>query len=109
MRRLVFLFGAAMLALGACRSVPAQAPVQWGCDAPAGRICYFSIQFASGGVRNFSLMSGQRIVVGGVNPGTDRYQVSLDAPNLGDVNRCRQLSAMGRSCQSKMVDSGYND
>jgi hypothetical protein len=81
----------------------------WGCDAPAGRTCYFSIQFAASGVRNFSLPAGRKMAMGGVTPGVDRYQVSIDAPNLGDLNRCKQLIAVGRSCQRKVVDASYND
>ncbi len=87
----------------------AQGSVQWGCDAPVGKTCYFSIQFASGGVRDFSLPAGRKTMVGGVTPGRDRYLVSIDAPNLGDINRCRQLMAVGRICQAKIVDPSYND
>ena len=104
-----------MLALGGLSglvlagSALAQVPVQWGCDAPVGKTCYFSIQFAAGGVRNFSLLAGRKTTVGGLTPGRDQYLVSVDAPNMGDVNRCRQLIAMGRSCQAKIVDPNYND
>jgi hypothetical protein len=87
----------------------AQEPMQFGCDAPTGKTCYFSIQFASGGVRSFALPSGRKTVVSGVTAGRDAYLVSLDAPNLGDLNRCRQLNSMGRSCQRKAVDPSYND
>jgi hypothetical protein len=87
----------------------AQGSVQWGCDAPVGRTCYFSIQFAGGGVRNFSLLSGRKTMVGGVTPGRDQYLVSIDAPNMGDIARCRQLIAVGRVCQAKVVDPNYND
>jgi hypothetical protein len=100
-------------------AVPAQAgppggqiaPVTaiWGCDAPAGRTCYFSIQFAGGGVRNFSLPAGARTAEGGVTPGLDHYLVSMEVANLGDVMRCRELSLMGRACRKKTVDAGYND
>ena len=86
----------------------AQASVQWGCDAPARRTCYFTIQ-SPGGARSFSLPAGGRMIVSGVMPGRDHYQVSLDAPNLGDVNRCRQLNLMGRTCHIKTVDTAYND
>jgi hypothetical protein len=87
----------------------AQGATQWGCDAPFGRTCYFSIQFATGGVRNFSLMSGRKTVMSGVAPGRDQYLVSVDAPNLGDASRCRQLTAVGHLCQRKVVDPSYND
>jgi hypothetical protein len=90
-------------------SVLAQGSVQWGCDAPVGKICYFSIQFAGGGARNFSLPAGRRMMVGGVTPGRDQYLVSIDVPNGGDIRRCRQLIAVGRSCQVKAVDPNYND
>jgi hypothetical protein len=104
----------ALLLLGACAGSPSAAqppsgPLIWGCDAPVGRTCYFSIQFAAGGVRNFSLPSGRKMTVTGVIAGRDHYQVSIEAPNLGDPNRCRQLVTMGRSCIRKPVDSSYND
>ena len=107
--------GPRALAFGALLSVLmvgsalAQGSVQWGCDAPVGKMCYFSIQFAGGGVRNFSLPAGRKTMVGGVTPGRDQYLVSIDAPNLGDVQRCRQLIAVGRVCQVKTVDPSYND
>ena len=41
--------------------------------------------------------------------GLDQYQVSIDAPNLGDIHRCKQLVAVGRACQRKVVDAAYND
>jgi hypothetical protein len=87
----------------------AQGSVQWGCDAPVGKTCYFSIQLATGGTRSFSLPSGRKMTVSGVTPGQDRYLVSIDAPNMGDINRCRQLVAVGRVCQAKVVDPSYND
>jgi len=87
----------------------AQGATQWGCDAPFGRTCYFSIQFAGGGVKNFSLISGRKIVMAGVVAGRDEYLISVDAPNLGDASRCKQLTAVGHLCQRKVVDPSYND
>ena len=86
-----------------------QATVEWGCDAPAARTCYFTVLSASGAARSFSLLSGRRILVPDVVPGRDQYFVSLDAPSLGDMTHCRQLIALGHLCQRKVVDLGYND
>lgn len=88
-------------------AVAAQVPVQWGCDAPVGRTCYFSL-ITGGGVRSFSLAAGRKTTLSGVVIGRDEYLVSIDAPNFGDLNRCRQLIAVGRQCQRKAVDA-YND
>jgi hypothetical protein len=98
-----------MAALSAGASAQAQTAVQWGCDAPMGKTCYFAIEYAAGGSRIFSLASGRKMKVSGVKPGVDQYLVSIDAPNLGDINRCRQLIAVGRQCQAKVVDPSYND
>ena len=49
------------------------------------------------------------MAMGGAMAGRDFYQISIDAPNLGDINRCKQLVTLGRSCQRKAVDSAYND
>ena len=110
LRSSILTSGASVLASFALIApAQAQGPVSWGCDAPVGRTCYFSIQFAHGGVRNFSLLSGRKTMVSGVTPGRDQYQVSIDAANLGDANRCKQLMTMGRSCQRKPIDANYND
>ncbi len=100
---------AALSVTAIASSAQGQTSTLWGCDAPAGRTCYFSLQFASGGVRNFSLPAGRKMAVGGVTAGQDQYQVSIDAPNMGDIHRCRQLVAVGRSCVRKVVDAAYND
>lgn len=84
-------------------------PTPFGCDAPGRRVCYFSIQFASGGVRNFNLRAGEKTLEYGLTPGADRYQMSLDLPNLGDVNRCRTLSVQGHTCRTKLIGTDYND
>jgi len=97
-----------LASLAVASSARAQESVPWGCDAPVGKTCYFSI-FTRGGLRNFSLAGGRRTTVAGVIVGRDEYLVSIDAPNFGDLNRCRQIIAMGRQCQRKAVDSGYND
>ena len=109
--RLVHRFTAGLLLSAVVVSAApasAQGPIQWGCDAPTGKICYFSLQ-SGGAVRNFSLGAGRKTMVLGVTPGRDYYFASIDAPNLGDANRCRQLNALGHTCQRKTVDSSYND
>jgi hypothetical protein len=108
-RLFVSILTLATVALPVSALAQSPAPTVWGCDAPAGRTCYFSIQFANGGVRSFSLPAGRKMAMGGVTAGQDQYQVSIDAPNLGDVNRCKQLVAVGRSCMRKIVDASYND
>jgi hypothetical protein len=103
------------LALGALAAAPAPGfaqgaqAVSFGCDAPAGRTCYFAVQGGGAASRLFSLPSGRRAQIGGLRPGLDLYLVSLDAPNNGDLNRCRQLTVLGHVCQRKVVDSSFND
>ena len=99
----------ALAGLAGSSAARAQGAVPWGCDAPAGRTCYFSIFNEHGVLRSFSLPAGRKTSIAGVVVGRDEYLVSIDAPNLGALNRCRQLIAMGRQCQRKAVDSSYND
>jgi len=114
-RRAIAVFGIPLfaalllLALFGRDGRAASTTTPFGCDAPGRRVCYFSVQFAFGGVRSFSLRQGERTTQSEVTPGVDRYQMSLDLPNFGDVNRCRTLSVQGHPCRAKLVDPGYND
>jgi hypothetical protein len=95
--------------LWAPRVVAAQsAPTVFGCDAAGRRTCYFTVTTPAG-AQSFSLGPGQRRVIGGLTPRRDSYVVSYGAPSLGDENRCRQMAALSRGCDHKMVDPDYND
>jgi len=95
------------LALQAEPAQPPSLPV-FGCDAPGGRTCYFTL-LLPGGAQSFSLQPGSRRAVTGAVPGRDSYVVSFGVPNYGDVSRCRSMAAMSRGCERKIVDAGYND
>jgi hypothetical protein len=84
------------------------APTVFGCDAAGRRTCYFTVT-TPGGVQSFSLSPGRRRVIGGLTPRRDSYVVSYGAPSLGDEKRCRQMAALSRGCDHKMVDPDYND
>jgi hypothetical protein len=75
--------GAAALSTAGAHPALAQQPVTFLCNAPAGHVCQFQINTASGPIK-FALPSGQRTEIPGVRPGADSYCVCDPGPVTPD-------------------------
>jgi hypothetical protein len=106
------LFAAGLLAgtLGAPGATAQTAGIQtvtFGCDAPAGSVCYFAVYMQDNAVLSFSLAAGGRRPVYGAVPARDRYQVAINHPTPGDFAKCQ--SQIGGWCKVSWVGMGYNN
>ena len=64
--------------------------VSFGCDAPPGHMCFFTLIGESGGRRTtFAIEGGRREEKGGVVPGADIYMVTIDRPAPSYPEYCR--------------------
>ena len=98
---------AALPALVALSAQPAfaQQAVTFLCNAPAGHVCQFQINTASGPI-NFALPSGERKQVAGVTPHADTYCVC----DPGPVTPNCQAPQLDHWCMGSWlaVDPGLN-
>ena len=83
--------------------------VRFGCDVPAGNICYFQVQSR---LRNFAqrfaVSGGQRATVTGVIPGADQYLVTVNqVPPL--AMDCRLAPDPRKFCKVGVVGPDYNN
>lgn len=82
------------------------ATVTFGCDASPPDKCYFSILYATGGRRNFTMNAGERDQISGVEPGRDRYMVMI---NRRPPNNYSECTTSGNWCKRAKVKEGYNN
>lgn len=83
--------------------------VTFGCDAPAGNVCFFQILMRLRNVaQRFSIPAGGRYLVTGVIPGVDQYIVTVNqiAPLTMD---CRTAPDLQKFCKVGVVGAGYNN
>lgn len=90
--------------------VPAAVTMQaaFGCDAPAGHFCAFTLFRADHTRTSFGLRGGERAAIQ-ASPGLDRYIVVIDQQAVRDSGACPALLASGRFCKAAPVGSGYNN
>jgi hypothetical protein len=96
------------LAVGVAFPAVAQSPVRvlFGCDTPAGHVCYFTM-ISEGGKRRqtFSIEGGAKEQIGGVIPGADIYMVAIDRAPPSYPEQCgRQFP-----CKAAVVNPKYNN
>lgn len=48
------------------------------CGAQGNDTCYFSVYYASGGVRNFTMKAGEQDAISGISIGLDKYCVTVE-------------------------------
>lgn len=83
--------------------------VRFGCDAPAGNLCYFHVQSALRNIaQRFAVPPGQKVIVTGVAVGLDRYIVTVNQvpPLLLD---CRAVADPKKFCKVAAVQKEYNN
>jgi hypothetical protein len=83
--------------------------VTFGCDAPAGNVCFFQVLMRLRNVaQRFSIPSGGRYQVTGVIPGVDQYVVTVNQiPPL--TLDCRAAPDQQKFCKVGVVGPGYNN
>lgn len=80
--------------------------VQFGCDAPPGYTCYFSITYDKGlSLKNFILDGGQRTIISGLTPGVDFYTVAINQPPPSYSDQCGKRFP----CKYSLVNFDYNN
>ena len=72
--------------------------VNWGYDARPPDLCYFSIYYYSGEIRNFTMIAEQKDKISGLWPGKDMYCVTV---NQGFPN--------SHTCSKRTVKTSYNN
>ena len=99
------LGAAALVAAAAAQPTFSQQTVTFLCNAPAGHVCQFQINTASGPI-NFALPSGERKQVAGVTPHADTYCVC----DPGPVTPNCQAPQLDHWCMGSWlaVDPGLN-
>ena len=83
--------------------------VTFGCDAPAGSVCFFQMLMRLRNVaQRFSIPAGGRYLVTGVIPGIDQYIVTVNqvAPLTMD---CKTAPDLEKFCKLGWVSAGYNN
>jgi hypothetical protein len=83
--------------------------VTFGCDAPAGNVCFFHVLMRLRNVaQRFSIPAGGRYTVTGVIPGIDQYIVTVNqVPPL--TMDCRAAPDLAKFCKIGVVGPGYNN
>ena len=83
--------------------------VAFGCDAPAGNVCFFHVLMRLRNVaQRFSITGGGRYVVTGLIPGIDQYIVTVNqVPPL--TMDCRAAPDLEKFCKVSTVGPDYNN
>jgi hypothetical protein len=83
--------------------------VTFGCDAPAGNVCFFHVLMRLRNVaQRFSIPAGGRYLVTGVIPGIDQYIVTVNQiPPL--TMDCRAAPDLQKFCKVSVVGPNYNN
>lgn len=105
------LGGALVLTMLSGAAAPARAAqprgVPFGCDAPAGHKCAFTIVHADGRVEAYGMGAGERYTLPAV-PTMDRYVVTVDHAPIG-INDCPAAAQRGVFCKAAVVRREYNN
>jgi hypothetical protein len=74
----------------------APAGVPFGCDAGAGKTCYFKIYYTPRATRIVQLLSGMKVNIPGLVVGRTQYCVNVGKPPAN-------------KCATKVVNANYNN
>lgn len=91
------------------RAAPATTPTVFGCDSPAGHMCYFAVSAPNGAViARFSVPAQGRVqAIFPQTPG-QTYVVTVDQDHSDDPT-CQAATRVNLFCKRAYVVAGYNN